>query len=171
MTSANELREELAAYDGKSPTILSEIAVRHRGGARFLTELVALASDVEPVISAGATWIIKAELERGQRLSPQDVLHLASSLDGVTAWQAQLHICQSIGRVAVPEEAAPALEQWLTALLNAPRPFVRAWALDALCRLRGASVETDALLEHMEKDKAASVRARVRNLKRTVGGG
>ena len=150
---------------------LSEIARRHQDGARFLTELVTLASDVEPVISEGATWIIKAELERGQTLSPQDVLQLASRLDHVTAWQAQLHICQSLRHVAVPEEAVSVLEEWLTALLNAPRPFLRAWAVDGLCRLRGASVETDALLEKMGEDKAASVRARVRNLKRSFGGG
>ena len=50
--------------------------------------------------------------------------------------------------------------------LNAPRPFLRAWALNALCHLQGSGAETAALLIRMEADAAASVRARVRNLRR-----
>ncbi len=166
MANAENLRQELTTYDGRSPTILSEISVRYRDQPNFLSDLVRLAVDENPLISEGATWMLKAELEAGQVCSPQDVKRLVVGLKGVTAWQAQLHICQSIKHITVPQELALELERWLSALLDAPRPFLRAWALDAVCQLRGASPKTKALLAQMETDDAASVRARVRNLKR-----
>lgn len=171
MTGSEYLREELSEYDGRSASILSEISMRHRGRARFLSDLVRLASDREPVISAGATWIMKVRLEQGQTLSRHDVGRLVRELEGVTAWQAQLHICQSVGHISVPEALVPDLESWLLQLLDAPRPFLRAWTVDAVCRLWGGSSKTDAVLAQMQSDQAASVRARVRNLKREFGAG
>ncbi len=164
--SIQELRRELAAYDGRSLTILSELAARHRDQSCFLPSLVKLASDDDTIISEGATWIIKAELEEGRTLSCKDTKTLLLGLDGITAWQAQLHVCQCMRFIPVPDDLAPRLEAWFSALTDAERPFLRAWAVDALCRLNGASDKTDALLNRMEADDAASVRARVRNLKR-----
>lgn len=171
MVNTETLRRELTEYDGRNPTILAEMSRRHHDHAAFLSELVSLASDAETVVSEGATWIIKAQLEEGNTLSPQDVQRLVSRLDDVTAWQAQLHICQSLRYIAVPENAAGALEAWLKKIVNAPRPFLRAWALDALCGVLGAGSRTQALLDQMESDEAASVRARVRNLRRAFGNG
>lgn len=169
MPNVDNLRAELAAYDGRSPTILSELSARHRSDADFLSDLVRFVSDATPVISEGATWIIKAELEAGQTLSPHDVQRLIRALDGVTAWQAQLHICQSLRYIPVQQDQTGELETWLNGMLDAPRPFLRAWAVDALCKVHGPSAQTMALLLQMETDKAASVRARVRNLKKDLG--
>ena len=169
MATVDNLRNELANYDGQNPSILSEISARHEGQASFLSDLVTLASDEEAVVSEGATWIIKALVEKGRTFRPHDIRRLVGGLDDVTAWQAQLHVCQSIRHVAVPREAEPILEQWVTTLLDAPRPLLRAWALDALCQQRGATSETKSLLKRMEADKAASVRARVRNLMAEFG--
>lgn len=166
-----ELCRELRDYDGRSQTILSEVANRHRGEADFLSRLVGLALDDEPVLSVGATWILKAELAQGAVLAQKDADRLVRGLERIGAWQAQLHVCQSIVHMTVHTELAPVMESWLTSLLDTPRPFLRAWASDALCRLRGASPQTAALLERMELDDAASVRARVRNLKREFGAG
>lgn len=169
MANAEYLREELAQYDGRNPAILSEVSERHRTRQGFLSELIVLAPDDEAVISEAATWILKAEIEDGQALAPHCVEQLILCLNGVTAWQAQLHICQSIGKIDVPHGLVLDLSQWLETLLVAPRPFLRAWALDALCQLQGSSPETNALLAQMETDDAASVRARVRNLRRKFG--
>lgn len=172
MANAENLREALTAYDGRSSAILSEISERYGGEKRFLSELIALAFDFEPAISEGATWILKAELEKGHVLSSQNVEQLTSRLSDVTAWQAQLHICQSIQYLVVPQELELQIELWLKSLLGAPRPFLRAWSVDALCRLRGgSSPKTKILLDEMETDVAASVRARVCNLKREFGAG
>lgn len=164
------LREELAEYDGRSPTILSEISVRHRDKAGFQSDLVDLVLDEVPTIAEGATWMLKADLEQGCVLSPQDIERLASQVSGVKTWQTQLHICQSIRYLKVPKQVEQNIENWLTKLLDTRRPFLRAWSVDAYCRLLGGnSHKTKSLLERMEKDEAASVRARVRNLKHEFG--
>lgn len=170
MAKAKSLREELTAYDGRNPKILSEIIIRCCDQQGFLSDLITLALDKEPIISEGATWILKAELEKGQVLSQRDVNLLVLGLKTVTAWQAQLHICQSIRYFTVPQELESNLEHWLEPLLNAKRPLLRAWSVDAMCRVRGAySPKTKALLDRMEADDAGSVRARIRNLKREFG--
>lgn len=167
MLSLDRLREELCAYDGRSPTLLSEISVRYRGQTGFQSDLVTLAFDEVPTIADGATWILKAELEDGCVLPPQDVERLAERLNEVKAWQAQLHICQLIRYLKVPEKSEQSFETWLETMLDARRPFLRAWSVDAYCRLCGGnSQKTMSLLDRMKEDEAASVRARVRNLKR-----
>lgn len=164
LADTDDLRQELTEYDGRSPSILSEILVRRHGQPGFLSGLIELASDEEPSVSEGATWIIKALVEDGHTLTPQDIERLIEGLDNITAWQAQLHVCQIVCRISVPKEAALTLGRWLTALLEAPRPFLRAWAVDALCRLQPTFLDRTALLRRMQTDEAASVRARVRNL-------
>jgi GNAT superfamily N-acetyltransferase len=116
------------------------------------------------MVSEAATWILKAELEAGARLDRAMTDGLIAGLDRLEAWQAKLHICQAVSHLDVPETARETLRSWLTPLLDAERPFLRAWALDALCHLPGTRV--DALLRHMAEDRSASVRARVRNLAR-----
>lgn len=100
-------------------------------------------------------------------LPPHEVERLASRLNDVKTWQTQLHICQSIRYITVPKKSEQSIENWLKKILEARRPFLRAWSVDAYCRSFGGSPQkTKLLLERMEKDEAASVRARVRNLKR-----
>lgn len=166
MSTLADLRRALTEYDGKATTILSEAAAEHRHLETFLSNLVTLASDTEDTVSDGATWILKAELEAGTDLAKPDTKRLITSLTRITAWQAQLHICQSLSRITVPKAQQPDLEKWLAPLLTAKRPFLRAWSADALSRLWGASPETDALLTRMETDSAGSVRARIRALRR-----
>jgi ribosomal protein S18 acetylase RimI-like enzyme len=158
------LRERLTAYDGRSPTIASEAAAQCRDAPGFLDAVIGLASDDDRLVSEAATWILKDELEAGARLDRAMTDGLIAGLDRLEAWQAKLHICQAVGHLDVPETARETLRSWLTPLLDAERPFLRAWALDALCHLPGTRV--DALLRHMAEDRSASVRARVRNLAR-----
>ncbi|SLN76565.1 hypothetical protein RUM8411_04432 [Ruegeria meonggei] len=169
MATVDDLRNELTDYDGRDPSVLSEIAARHEDQPWFLSSLADLAPDEEAVVSEGATWIIKAMVEKGHDFMPQDVERLVVGLDEVTAWQAQLHICQSLVHMSVPQEVEPILKQWLNPLLDAPRPFVRAWATDALCRLCDKHSDRWNVLEQMSEDKAASVRSRVRNLMTEFG--
>jgi len=158
------LRERLAAYDGRSPTIPSEAAAQCRNAPGFLATVVQLVADDDRMVSEAATWILKAELEAGARLDRAMTDSLIDQLDMMEAWQAKLHICQAVGHLDVPETARETLRSWLTPLLDAERPFLRAWALDALCHLPGT--RADALLRRMAEDRSASVRARVRNLRR-----
>ena len=157
---------EFAKYDGRSTTILSEISARHRNRAGFLEALIELAGDNDRMISEGVTWILKSELDAGRRLDEDLTARLIAAIDKVTAWQAQLHICQIIAHLEVPERARVPLRQWLIQRLDSDRPFLRAWALDGLCHLPDTPV--GAFLDRMADDPSASVRARVRNLRRQL---
>ncbi|MEQ9813494.1 MAG: hypothetical protein RLO50_12015 [Azospirillaceae bacterium] len=163
MSLKNELYAALRQYDGRALTILSEAAARFGQRPGYLGALIDLAPNRVRFVSAGATWMLKAALEGGSRLTPPQTARLLGKLDGITAWQARLHVCQVSCRLDVPEEHQAAFRRWLTPLLAAERPFLRAWALDALCRLDATHCET--LLDRMAEDPAASVRARVRNLR------
>ena len=79
-----------------------------------------------------------------------------------------MHICQSARFLPVDADQALVLAEWLRPLLTAPKPFVRAWSLDAflhVCALLPSHAgEGRMALEAALNDPAASVRARARNL-------
>lgn len=156
----------LEAFDGKAVSILSEARKRFEAQPGFYTALVRLAADDAAHISEGATWLIKDCLSTGGSLSAGDVDVLLGHVSKITAWQAQLHICQSFEYLQVPPVHADAVFTWLQPLLIAKRPFLRAWSMDALQHLsrRSGLFEAQALTarNRAKQDDAASVRARAR---------
>jgi hypothetical protein len=170
MANSDGLRDQLAAFDRKSPSVLTEAAAAHGSGKAYFNELVVLSTDENDAISSGATWLIKHHAENDQLLTPDQCVKLAGRLTGLTTWDAQLHICQSARLLPYPDDVADHLLAFARPLLASPRPFLRAWSLDLLCYLaerdHGISAEAEAALAHAEKDPAASVRARARNLRK-----
>lgn len=166
------LREALKSFDGKAISLLAEARAKFGDRPRFLSELVRLAADDEAQISSGATWLIKDHLDHGDGLTARQTEDLMGSLDAVTSWQAQLHICQSVRRLEMPPHLARACADWLTPLLCSDRPFLRAWSMDALQHLAGQSADlaarAEAALKAAEDDPAASVRARARHWRKTA---
>lgn len=162
------LETRLLDFDGKAVTLLSEARTACRDEPGFLSALVGFCADGRADVSAGATWILKAELEDGASLSPPLTARLVASLETITAWQAQLHLCQLISMLSLAPDQAEAVRTWLWPFLSHERPFLRAWALDALCRLPGARADQTIrdTLYRLESDPAASVRARARKLRR-----
>lgn len=160
----------IAEFDGKSPTVLTEAAVRFRSRPGYHSWLPDLARDPSEAVSSGATWLIKHELEEGWRPTEEWVLSLAGALSGVRVWNASLHICQSVRRLPLPPGSRPAFHAWIVPLLKHQRPFLRAWALDALCCLAQADgaygPDARAALQQSLDDQAASVQARARALNR-----
>ena len=160
------LRDALGNFDGKAVSILSEIRAGFGHRKTFVAELLSFAADDEGAVSDGATWLIKNLLDEGTRLTPSQTEDLIGRLDAITTWQAQLHICQSVGHLDVPTRQTGAFADWLTPLLRSDRPFLRAWSMDALQHLaaRNADLKTRAAtaLNAAEKDSKASVRARAR---------
>ena len=164
------LRDALRSFDGKAVSILSEIRAGFDGRETFVAELVSLAGDDEGAVSDGATWLIKNLLDEGASLTPSQTEDLIGRLDAITTWQAQLHICQMVPHLEMPEPLTDACADWLTGLLNSDRPFLRAWSMDALqqCAVRRATLagRSEAALAAAEQDPAASVRARARSWRR-----
>lgn len=170
MTPLKQIRKQLLSYDGRSATMLSELAARHQDDASFLDSVIKLSAAAEDNISDGATRIIKLHIDNGGALSPQQTGALVKNCKKITSWSAQLHICQVVGRLKLSSSQAAALVPRLTPLLSHDRPFLRAWALDALCAVAHANdrfkKQANDALAAAENDKAASVRARARNILR-----
>ena len=167
------LEQALGRYDGNATELLTEIRAAFGARQTFLSELVSLASHEEAPISDGATWLIKALLDDGGRLTGSETEALLGGLDAITSWQAQLHVCQSVRHLTVPTHAASSSADWFEALLNSNRPFLRAWSMDALQELASHNAtlgdRAATALEAAEQDSAASVRARARKWKRRKG--
>jgi len=163
------LEQALARYDGKATDALAEICAAFGDQRTFLSELASLAAHEEAAISDGATWLIKAQLEDGARLTSAETEALLGHLDAITSWQAQLHICQSVRHLDVPTPLVNSCADWFEALLKSDRPFLRAWSMDALQELAQRDTElaerAEAALAAVEQDPAASVRARARRWK------
>jgi len=169
MTLKDELKTELSAYDGKAVTVLSELAARRRGEAGFTAALADLASEPEGDIAAGATWLLKAEIDAGRALPASALVELVTALPGAPDWQAALHICQIFAAAPPPSDCANDLAAALDPLLIHARPFLRAWSLAALITLANCAPEYAgaalASLRAATADPAASVRARARKLR------
>lgn len=162
------MRDQLAAFDRKSPSVLTEAAAAHGSGKSYFDTLIDLSADENDSVSSGATWLIKYHAENGQALTSDQCVKLSGQLTCLTAWDAQLHICQSARLLPYPDKVAGRLLAFTRPLLAHERPFLRAWSLDLLCHLaerdHGIGSEAETALAHAEKDPAASVRARARHL-------
>ena len=163
------LRDALTAFDGKATTILGEAEARFAEGPGYLEALIALAGDGDERVSGGATWLIKARLEAGGRLGRGETAALLDKLAMITAWDAQLHLCQIARHLTFSAADAEPFSSWLEGLLAHKRPFLRAWSLDALCRvaLQHGRYRARALqaLDAATQDPAASVKARARRIR------
>ena len=163
------LEKALARYDGKATDALAEIRAAFGDRRTFLSELISLATHEEATVADGATWLIKAQLDDGARLTSAETEALLGHLSAITSWQAQLHICQSVRHFDVPAHLANSCADWFEALLTIDRPFLRAWSMDALQQLARRDAElterAETALAAAEQDPAASVRARARQWK------
>ncbi len=166
--SAAALLNRLQAFDGRAVSILGEVEAEYRNEAAYLDAVIALTAHDQAEVSSGATWLIKAALERGEALSAAQSEALWDEIPAIQHWQAQLHICQSAAYLTFSADGAATTDRWLTPLLHHDRPFLRAWSVDALCRIAVQHPEYGHAAREAARaaanDSAASVRARVRQL-------
>ena len=169
-TVIERLCARLADYDGRATTVLGEAEAKLSDETGYCEALIALAAEPFGHVSDGATWLLKSALEFGRTLSGKQIDALCGRLPKVDGWAAQLHLCQSVRFLTLSRRNANDLSEWLEPLRSHPRPFLRAWSLDALAHL--ADQHCDHLagfrqaLAEAESDEAASVRARARNLRK-----
>jgi hypothetical protein len=165
-----QLKDELAPYDGRSKALLLAIATQFAPQPNYLDCLILLLGQDQDRLHDGATWLIKHHLEQGAKITATQTQALLSQLEQVTAWVAQLHLCQSLRYLPLTPNQTPPIYQWLTPLLNHKRPFLRAWSLDGLCYLAridpNLQPQANQALEQAINDPAASVQARARHLHR-----
>lgn len=169
----SELEQHLLKFDGRAVTLLSETQTACRGVPGYLGDLAVLSFDPRANVSVAATWIIKAELDNGAKLPPDAMEYIVASLGKIRSWQAVLHLCQSVERLNLTSEQAERFIAWAKFYENHSRPFVRAWSLHARAILGQAfseyAQEVGLALQTADVDKAASVRARARQLRKALG--
>ncbi len=165
---AQAILDDLQDYDGRSVAILGEVSHRHRAIPHYHDALFEVIEHGQPVDQDAATWLLKDSIEKDRDFDTEVSKRLAGSTHLLRNWAAKLHVCQLIRYLTFESEQARALAVWVQPLLGHKRPFVRAWALDAIVHLasfdRGLLETARKALEGAGGDDAASVRARARNL-------
>lgn len=163
-----ELRAALAGFDGKAISYLSETGVTYGDASDYLASLVDLASVRDAHIDSGATWLLKEHLERGGALPPAMVSALLQALAGEPSWGAALHILQSVRFLDLTAVNVVPSADLICRYTQSERPFLRAWATDAIWRIAKTNPhlkpQSEAALAAAKDDPAASVRARARQL-------
>ncbi len=169
------LEERIEAFDGSAVSILSEARAAWRHAPNYLQDVVDLCFDKRASVSDGATWILKAELEEGAQLSPELLEQMVHSLEELRSWQAQLHMCQLFEWLHCSADQADVFLAWVDELRAHPRPFLRAWSLHVQVligvQFRDHLNTATAALRAAEDDDAASVRSRVRRLRKLLSSG
>ena len=117
--------------------------------------------------------MLKDHLAKGHILTraQTSALVVASKNSKDTGWATCLHLCQCAQYIRFSELDADIFIKFVEPLLAHTRPFVRAWALNAICELARQHMTFLAIangaLQCAETDAAASVQARARNIKKS----
>jgi len=162
------LSEEIASWDGKSAAVLESTYERHGAHDDFVATILAHLSDVE--LQRAATWLLKRHLEVGNSLSVAECRAVFGGLSVQEHWESKLHILQCLPYLDIPEDDIVGLERFLDACLESERKFVRAWAYNGFnelaLRFPRYREKVDGMLARAAESESASVRARIRNMRK-----
>lgn len=163
------LQQEIGNWDGKSRATIKAVYRRFAGDPAFASMLVGLLHQRE--LERGATWLLKRHLETGSALSADDVSQLCGALPGIEDWEAKLHVLQSLTYFEIDRATKTTVEAFVRECLDADNKFVRAWAYSGFYELAEQFAEyrdeAARLLDTAMSNEAPSVKARIRNIKRT----
>lgn len=173
---ASSLRDRLASalleYDGKTTTTLEVSLAELEQAPQAADVLLELMVSGEPVRERGASWLLKALLEGGVVLDRKRVAMLARSLEQLEDDWAALHVCQLIRFLEIPARNADQFSRFLERFVTSEHKFLRAWSIDGYWRLASSrEIYLPRALELIARganDPAASVKARVRDLRREM---
>ena len=162
------LTADLGSWDGKSTAVLQSIYERHAVDGDFLPTLLAHLSDVN--LQRASTWLLKRHLEFGNSLSPAECRAVLGNLASQQHWESKLYLLQCLPHLSVAEEDREGLETFLDACVRSDRKFVRAWAYNGFNELALGFPQyreaVDRMLARASESEVASVRARIRNLRK-----
>ncbi|WP_298862440.1 hypothetical protein [uncultured Gimesia sp.] len=166
------LQQEIAVWNGKSVEDLEEIYERHGSETGVGVELVLLLK--EPALQRGVSWLLKRYLEEGKggALSTDDLNRVFESLSDLEEWESKLHLLQSLPFLTIGKRNVKRVESFLRGCVESENKFVRAWAYNGFYELAlqhpKYQTEVDQILGHAMQDEAASVKARIRNIRKDL---
>lgn len=166
------LRDELELFDGRHTDVLERILSRPRQANSLIRDMVLLVTDKEQKIQTGATWLLKRLAENHVPFKTEHLIALFGSLSELTHWTSKLHICQMLPHVTIPAGSERTLVWFLERNLFDENKFLRAWSYNGFWELARQHPEyvDDAMeqIERGETDKAASVKARIRKIRKAM---
>lgn len=166
---SDALLQALADFDGKSTAPLEAFAAAQAPDAQLIAALCDFAASDAHDMQAAATLLLKRFAVTGAQLTDEQTASLLRLLMRESAWLCRLHILQIMHTLLVPATLAQQLMDALTSQARDAKAFIRAWSVHGAvaiadqhpaCRERACE-----LLAAAEQDQAASVKARVRNLR------
>ena len=162
---------ELKAFDGKHTDPLETLTTHLSPTATVIRALCTIAKNDDAKLQTAATWVLKRFQENSVSFSPAQIEDCLGLLNQVTYWEAKLHLLQMLPGFVISADRKNALQDILKAGLNNDNKFVRAWSYNGLSELAAQYPEFRAevaeLLETGQREEAASIRARIRNILKT----
>jgi hypothetical protein len=166
-----DLSEALRQFDGKQVKSLERLAVQLQKTPASIDQLLTLSGSDNPRMQTAATWILKRLQERGVSLTAAQSRDVFRLLGRVPHWEAKLHLLQMLGELKIPARNAARLFEIFETDTRDPNKLVRAWSYNGLSVIgeqhEKYRADVTALLENSQHDEAASVRARVRQIRKT----
>ena len=167
------LTDALSEFDGKATEGFEGLLLELEESPEAAELLLELMSSRDESRAIGASWLLKALLEGGWQLDRKEVSMLARSLERLQGDWVALHVCQSMRFFEVPGRNGDQFARFLDRCVVSDQKFLRAWAIDGFWRLAGCHdaylPRAHQLIQQGAEDPAASVRARVRNLRKEMG--
>jgi hypothetical protein len=165
-----DLIESLRRFDGKRTSELERRSASMPRSDESVARLLAAAEHDETTVRVGSTWILKRWLEEGVPQVEKSAASLVRLLKCEVAWEVRLHLLQMLSSVRIPARSVAGLMRLLPGLLIDDNKLVRAWALGVLAAIgdQSEALRQDVIstLRDAEDDHAASVRARVRQIRK-----
>lgn len=164
------LIDSLQTFDGKQTATLEQLNRTLPRDETSLAQLFALAKHNDTKLSVGATWILKRWFEDGEIEFANVVSRLIHILKNTNHWEVRLHILQMLDSSTITGTYASVLKKVLSKMVVGDNKFIRAWSVSVLATIadQNATLRDNFIstLQTAELDDAASVRARVRQVRK-----
>ena len=160
----------LSSWDPRDVAEGERLYRKHSASRTFLRRLIPCCLSPETEITA--TWMLKHHIDEHGKPLPQPLAdQLFAGCDTMHAWEARLHLLQCMSHIAVPAAHKKPVLRLLERCVRDDNKFVRAWALSAFVAFAAAHPRyrnrvCEMIEDAQATDPAASVRARLRTLRR-----
>ena len=164
------LRRSLKEFDGKHTDILDDVCAGLPRTTASLSKLLTIAEQGDTNLQVAATWILKKMQAEGSPFQDKEVSRMIQLLHQVSDWEARLHLLQILSAVSILPLHFEELKSIALTLSTDKNKLLRAWSYGVLGVIGDQDVnrrvEIARRLTDGEKDAAASVRARIRQMRK-----
>ena len=169
-TDTERVAAAIAAFDGKRTDRLESVASQVDATPEVLQSLCDFTCSEESRIQSAASWLLRRYSQAGATLSPKQTERLLSVLTRDCHWEARLHVLQMMGDLALSQARPDKLWRALAEQTKDNNKFIRAWSCYGLTVIADQhplyQERALTLLATAEHDEAASVRARIRRIRK-----